>query len=66
MKTFLKRLPYKPVLMVYTVLFLILTIVGKYFGWGWYGFKFSIPTTLTIVIIDLLATYKLYKKWRKN
>jgi len=66
MKTFLKRLPYKPVLMVYLILFLVLTVVGKYFGFDWYGFKFSIPVTLTIVIIDLLATYKLYKKWRKN
>ena len=66
MKTFLKRLPYKPVIMVYLVLFLTLTVIGKYSGFDWYGFTFSIPTTLTIVIIDLLATYKLYKKWRKN
>jgi hypothetical protein len=63
---FLKSLPYKPALMVYTVVFLLLTILGKYLGHDWYGFKFSIPIILTILIVDLLATYKLYKKWRQN
>jgi hypothetical protein len=63
---FLKSLPYKSALMVYTVVFLLLTILSKYLGHDWYGFKFSIPIILTILIVDLLATYKLYKKWRQN
>jgi len=66
MMNFLKNLPYKPALMAYVVLLLILTIVGKYLGHNWYGFKFSIPIVLTMLIIDLLATYKKYKKWQKN
>lgn len=66
MKEFLKMLPYKPALMVYLFVFLLLTAVGKYFGHDWYGFKFSIPIILVTLIIDLLATYKMFKKWRKN
>lgn len=66
MRDFLKRLPYKPALMVYTIVLLVLALVGRYLGYGWYGFKFSIPIILTVLIIDLLATYKTYKKWRKN
>lgn len=66
MRNFLKMLPYKPALMVYLFVFLILTVVGKIFSYDWYGFKFSIPIILISLIIDLMATYKLYSKWRKN
>lgn len=66
MRNFLKMLPYKPALMVYVFVFLALTVIGKLFGYGWYGFKFSIPIILVSLIIDLFVTYKIYKKWRKN
>ena len=66
MRNFLKMLPYKPALMVYLLVFLVLTVVGKLFGYDWYGFKFSVPIILTSLVIDLLVTYKLYNKWRKN
>jgi hypothetical protein len=66
MKDFLKTLPYKQALAVYLLLFLVLTIVGRCLGYDWYGFKFSIPIISITLIIDLLATYKIYKKWRKN
>jgi hypothetical protein len=65
MRNFLKMLPYKPALMVYVFVFLLLTVVGKIFGHGWNGFKLSIPIILTSLIIDLLVTYKMYKKWKK-
>ena len=52
--------------MVYVFVFLALTVIGKLFSYGWYGFKFSIPIILVSLIIDLFVTYKMYKKWRKN
>lgn len=66
MKNFLKILPYKLALTAYLILFLSLTIIGWLLGYEWYGIKFSIVITLTILIIDLLALYKKYKKWQKN
>jgi hypothetical protein len=66
MRNFLKILPYKQALMVYVVVLLLLTIAGKQLNRDWYGFKFSIPIVLTILIVDLLATYRQYKKWQKN
>jgi hypothetical protein len=66
MKNFLRSLPYKPALMVYTIVLLVLSLVGRYLEYGWYGFKFSTPIILTVLIIDLLLTYKLYKKRWKN
>ena len=66
MRNFLRILPYKLAFMAYLVLTLSLTIVGKFLGHDWYGFKFSIPVVLTMLIIDLLTTYKKYKKWQKN
>ena len=60
---FLKRLPYKTVLPLYVIFFLVLTIIGKTLSFGWLGFKFSIPLIFISVLIDLLLVYKLkYKK----
>lgn len=66
MKNFLRSLPYKPALMVYTFILLVLSLIGRYLEYSWYGFKFSIPIIVMVLIIDLLVTYKLYKKWWKN
>lgn len=52
--------------MVYTIVLLVLSLVGRYLEYGWYGFKFSTPIILTVLIIDLLLTYLKYKKWLKN
>lgn len=60
---FLKRLPYKTVLPLYVIFFLVLTIIGKSLGYSWLGFKFSIPLIFISILIDLLLVYKLkYKK----
>jgi hypothetical protein len=66
MRNFLKMLPIKLGLMVYVFVFLILTVVGKLLGHDWYGFKFSTPIILGLLIIDLFFTYLKYKKWLKN
>lgn len=67
MRNFIKMLPYKKALAVYLLVFLLLTAIGKTFGYEWYGFKFSLPIVLGSMMVDLLFTYFiLYKKWPKN
>lgn len=66
MKDFLKVLPYKQVIPLYIVMVFILSALGYHLNYGWQGFKFGLPFTLIILIVDLISTYRLYKKWEKN
>lgn len=66
MKDFLKVLPYKQVIPLYIVMVFILSALGYQLNYGWQGFKFGLPFTLIILIVDLISTYRLYKKWEKN
>lgn len=66
MRDFIKKLPYKHALPLYVIFFLILTIIGKYCGFEWYGIKFSLSITFISLIIDLLLVYRIYKKSYKK
>jgi len=66
MRDFFKSLPYKQVIPLYVVMVFILSALGYYLNYGWQGFKFGLPFTLIILIVDLISTYRLYKRWEKN
>ena len=64
MKDFLKMLPYKQATPIYFLIFVTLSFIGDVLNYGWYGLKLSLPIITVALIIDLLATYKKYKKYR--
>ena len=64
MKEFFKILPYKQTLPIYFFVFVTLSFIGDLLNYGWMGLKFSIPFIILFLTIDLLATYKKYKKLR--
>jgi len=66
MNNFLRYIPYGRLIPVYKFLLLSLTVGGFLLGFGNLGFNFSIPVTLTVLIIDLCLIYQKYKEWPRN
>lgn len=66
MKDFLKMLPYKKALPIYFLLLVTFSFIGDILHYGWMGLKFSLPIISIALIIDLIATYKKYKKSIKD
>lgn len=65
MKNFLKVLDIRAVLL-YFLFFLFLNLIGVELEFDNFGLNFSLPITLIVLVIDLLLTYKKYKKWHQN
>lgn len=61
MKNFLKVLDIRAVLL-YFLFFLFLNLIGVELEFDNFGLNFSLPITLIVLVIDLLLTYKKYKK----
>jgi hypothetical protein len=67
MRKFLKTLPYILAVPLYLVLFVLLTVIGHTLGVSGNGMTFSIPTTIVLLVVDLLITYHFkYKKLYKS
>lgn len=64
MKNFLKVLDIRAVLL-YFLFFLFLNLIGVELEFDNFGLNFSLPITLIVLVIDLLLTYKKYKKYKK-